>query len=292
MNPELNVFAFISGLYGTALNNAVTQNVQAGLQFSHGWLRAAAAVWILATAIMALMQNLGTARLIQRLLRVLIISALITSPDLYTRFVVQPVMTGIPNQIARTFGGPAAQTMPDQFASIYSTIGNMASQLRTEASGILYIADRFAIWFAELCCKFLLVPEFVLYVVLQLFTALVVIAGTLVLIFYMFDATKSFAEAWIGTVVGCLVTTALMSITMQMVLQMITTYIQKIGALPVSSHGFGINVTEGAEVLINIAVMFIVGFFLMVMAFILGFAIGRSAGINASAVLQRFARPV
>ncbi|MBS0642375.1 MAG: type IV secretion system protein, partial [Proteobacteria bacterium] len=120
----------------------------------------------------------------------------------------------------------------------------------------------------------------------------VVIAGTLVLIFYMFDATKSFAEAWIGTVVGCLVTTALMSITMQMVLQMITTYIQKIGVLPVSSHGFGINITEGAEVLINIAVMFIVGFFLMVMAFILGFAIGRSAGINASAVLQRFARPV
>lgn len=292
MNPELNIFAFIQGLYGSSLAAAIATNVQAGLNLSRTYLHAMAAMCVFSTMIMAALHGLSFARLAGRAMRMIIVTQLIVNVDLYTRFVVTPVMTGFPNQIAQFFGGSSAKTMPDQFAAIYNAIGNISSTLRTQTNGLLQIGDRVAVWIAELIVKFLLTPQFALYSVLQLFTGLAVIAGTLVIIFFMFDFTKGFAESWFGMVVGSIVTTALISVTLQLILQMNVAFIQRQNSLPMSNAGAGVNVSAGIEVLIAIGSMLAVGIVWMILAFVIGFGIGRSSGISAGQTLRTFMRPV
>jgi hypothetical protein len=292
VNPELNVFTFVQGFFANALNGAMTQNIQAGLQFSRGFLHAFAAMAVLSTMIMALLNNMTLAGIVGRTLRILIVSQLIVNVDLYTRFVVTPVMTTFPNLIATTFGGSGVKTIPDQYSAVYNAISNISATLRTQASGLTYIPERINIYWADLLCKAGLVPQYALYFVLQLFMALAVLAGTLVIIFFMFKYTQRYAEAWVGTIVGGIVTLALISIVLQMVMQMNVSYIQQSNNLYTSGAGAGANISAGIETLINIFVIFFIGIVWIVMAFIIGIRIGGGAGISASAALQRFVRPV
>lgn len=286
-----NVFQFVQGLFGTALNNTVAMQVTAGFAAIQGWMHFAGAVWLLATAYLALSQSLSIGRFFTRLLRVLVVSAIVTHPDLYTRFIVQPFMRGLPDLIGQAFGGQiGAQNMPDQFAAIFNAIEQMSAQLRAEANGLYYIADRIVISLAELSCKLLLVPQYALFIALQAFIALVVIIGTITIIFWMFDKTQGYAEAWVGKLLGALLTLISMSIVLQFIFLMNTSYIQYVGKLPLSQAGAGLNVSQGASVLINIAVVFALGIILMLMSFIVGFGIARASGFDAGVVLRPLSR--
>lgn len=288
----LDLFQFLQGMFGTALLGAVNQEVGALQAAVRIWAHAAVALWILVTCYLALAQSLPIGRLFSRVLRALIVTALVVDTNLYMQFVVQPVTTGIPNLIGSTIGhGLGAQSIPSQFSAIYTEIEHLQATLRTQASGITYIADRIMIWAVGIICKLFLVPQFAIYLVIDAFLYLLVIAGTVAVIFWLFDATKGYAEAWAGKIVGGLLALLLMSVIIQLVFLMNGQYMQHISNLPMSDN-FDVSVSKGIDVLGDAAATFFFGIIMMILALIIGFGIGRSAGFDAAVVLKRAIRPL
>ena len=313
MAGETNVFQYTQALVDGPLHAAATQQISAGLAATQNWLHAAGAIWLFATIFLALGQNLSFGRLLSRIMRVLLVTALLT-PPLYNKFIVTPVITDFPALIAKTFGASTgAQTIPAQFVAIFNSVENLSATLRAQATGIAYWPERVMIGIAELLCKVFLVPVYALSVCLQVFQLLVVLAGTVALIFYLWDKTQSYAEAWAGKLVGSLMATMLLSAVLQIVLQLYTGYMGL--AVTAFSHtaapavsvpdvyseipGFGdhavgavasLNISEGIEMLFNLAAVFLIGIFMAIIAVVIGFAIGRSAGFNAGNVVRNVSR--
>lgn len=282
----LDLFQFVQTFFSTGLQAAVVQDVAAAQAAVRGWLHAAVGLWILVTCYLALAQNLSLSRLFSRVLRVLIVMALTVDINLYNQFILQPVTTGVPNIIAYAFGGGlGAQTIPGQFSAIFTEIEHLTAALRTQASGITYVADRIMIWAVGIICKLFLVPQFAIYIVTQAFLYLLVLAGTVAVIFWMFDATKGYAEAWAGKIVGALITMMLMSGVIQLVFMMNGQYMQHIANLPMAD-GADVSVSKGIDTLTNAAATFAFGFLMMVISTVVGFGIGRATGFDAGRVLR------
>jgi type IV secretory pathway VirB6-like protein len=190
-----------------------------------------------------------------------IMIASILSTGMYTQYVQTMFLTTIPNMIASTIGTAASGlTVPQQFDLLRSAADHNAAAMLAATSHIDQLGQNISIRFAINGIDFFLFCCFVVDLLAAALAAVVAPAGAVLLIFYLFQHTRRWAENWIGKMVSLMLLQLFVAILLQVIIAQFTGYMRTSEAQSVS----GIDIDEAINALWSIAWTFGVGLLLLV----------------------------
>lgn len=240
-------------------------------------LRGAVMLVVIVFAIRTMLRRTDPATLGFTLIRTIIVAALLQATN-YNTYVTTFFMTTLPNKIASALGGVVGEgSVPDQFESLRGSVDHMTATLLAQA-GILDIGDKIAIWAAGEVCTFMLLIGFLVFFISTALVAVVVPAGVVLLIAYLFDHTRAFAERWIGKMVAYMLLQLFVVILLTIVL---TAYQTDMDAAEAAMGG-GIDLDQAVNLLFTVAFDFGFGAILMLALPLIAAAI---AGSHVSTVV-------
>jgi type IV secretory pathway VirB6-like protein len=255
-----------------------------------------------------MMGDLSAGRGVTKLVRATIVVSLMAAGN-YQTFIAQPITTTIPNLLSGAIPGQQGVAGAQAWDALINKIDNFNAVIHSQAVGFAYLADRavasgftgFA-WVNIMGC-------FMIWCLAGATADLLVPLGVVVLPFYLFDATRGFAERWIGKIVSLflvmLVTLMLGQIVVFQDAQFLQTYANNIAAAP-AHQGFDmgadpdgavngllpttpgavagstVNVDSAINTLGHACVVFLFGLFLMIISAAIALGIGGSSGFSAA----------
>jgi type IV secretion system protein VirB6 len=190
-----------------------------------------------------------------------IMIASILSTGMYTQYVQTTFLTTIPGMIASTIGAaPSGLTVPQQFDLLRSAAEHNATAMLAATSDITQLGQNISIRFAINGIDFFLFCCFVIDLLAAALAAVVAPAGAVLLIFYLFQHTRRWAENWIGKMVSLMLLQLFVAILLQIIIAQFNGYMKTAEANSVS----GIDIDESINALWSIAWTFGVGLLLLV----------------------------
>ena len=165
-------------------------------------LSATIVLWIIIQGILVMRGDLDTRRGVTRIVKVVIVYALVAGGAAYTETVQNWFTTVVPNWIAGvTTNLPVIQSIPIELDILLQlaqqALENIAAQIGTGNN-----TDESSYQLAKTVLYGTLFTIFALYEVARIMTEVLVAIGPLFLIGYLFDATRQIAERWIGQLVN------------------------------------------------------------------------------------------
>ena len=159
-------------------------------------------------------------------------------------------LTTIPSMIASTIGtAPSGLTVPQQFDLLRSAAEHNAAAMLAATSHIDQLGQNFSIRLAINGIDFFLFCCFVVDLLAAALAAVVAPAGAVLLIFYLFQHTRRWAENWIGKMVSLMLLQLFVAILLQVIIAQFTGYMRTAEAQSVS----GIDIDEAINALWSIA---------------------------------------
>lgn len=137
-------------------------------------------------------------------MRLLIVVFLMTAAN-YQTFIATPITETIPAFVNDTLTGGNGLQGAQGYDGLDAEIENFAAQARAQMTPAwFYIDDRIAIWFIKEQAEIILLLSFFIWSLAGAAADFMVPVGAIVLPFYLFDRTRSFAERWYGKVLALL----------------------------------------------------------------------------------------
>lgn len=251
--------------------------------------------------------GLSLDRSVTKLVRVAIVAALMTAAN-YQTFIATPITTTIPNLLSGVIPGQQGVAGAQAWDALINKIDNFNAVIHSQAVGFAYLADRavasiftgFA-WVNIISC-------FMIWCLAGATADLLVPLGVIVIPFYLFDATRSFAERWIGKIIALFLVMAITLMLGQIVVyqdaQFLQKYANNIAAAPAAAGfnmgpdpdatgfmqpttagavaGSTVNVDSAINTLGHACVVFLFGLFLMIISAAIALGIGGSSGFSAA----------
>lgn len=221
------------------------------------------------------------------MIKALCVAAILT-PVHFNSWVRDLFMTDLPAWASRMIGGGATSqsNLAQPFDNLDNTVIHMISAVRAQSTGVFYIGTRVEIAIINGILDVALVVPFVVWFAARIVTALIIPIGPFVLTGYLFEATRGFADRWIGKLVGLAILTLLVNVLLQIVLTQDKAYIATLASA-------GNDVDAMVATLWNMATVFGVGALLMLIlpgvAAYIGGSVGFS-GVGLMAAAQSAAR--
>ena len=160
-------------------------------------LTAAIGLLIIVIGAAMVLQRLPLAKGVVYIVRAIVIANLLTQ-SLYSQYVITPFLVTIPQRIAAALGiNQPGETIAQAFDRISGGVDHMAAAMYAASWMSTHISVFAAVSFAQL----MLLGVFIAYVLASVFAAIVAPVGAVLLVFYLFDSTRHFAERWIGKMV-------------------------------------------------------------------------------------------
>ena len=233
-----------------------------------------------------------------RVIRAIMVVFLLT-PANFNTYITTAVTQTIPNEIAQSVNGQDNLQGAQGFDSLINATENFAAQVRAQASGVLYMSERFTVYITEGLSIFLIVCCLLIWMLAQSAIAFIVPLGALVLPLYLFDATRRFTMAWIGKLVALFLVLAVTLILGAFVVREDAAYLQQYGQTVASNAanpqfqmnagdmnftGFGppaqipasMNVDAAIDTMWHIAAVFCFGLFMLSIMVPIALGIGGS----------------
>lgn len=274
-----NLFSTIWNGYNNTLVQGAVQNVSAGLSAVAAIIQAVLGLYVLITGGMMLFGGMSFDVGIRRVVRALLVAAVLT-PANYNQWVVQTFTQTLPDWIAQSVGqGGSNASGAQQFDTLRQSVIKMVADIKTQATGLSYIAARIEIALAGMFCELALLLCFVIWFLSRAAMALVVCIGPFVIPFYLFDATKGVPERWIGKLIDYAILILLVLVVLQIVQTQDASLIGQ-AAAPTSG-----NVDEMVDILWNVALSFGVGAFLLIMLPAIAATIGGGVGFSTGPIV-------
>jgi type IV secretion system protein VirB6 len=285
-------FANMDSDFGTAFGIGTQTAITSMLAAVTTPLLACVTLWIIIQGILVMRGDMDPRGGITRIIKVALVVGILTSAGLYTNYVQTLFITTIPNWFATAAGGPHvnATSTPATFDNMWSVTENMVEKIDQRVA-IYDIIDAVSLALIELCLMIILIVTFAIYEFSIIITGIMVAIGPVVIVGYLFEATKGVADRWVGKLITYSLLTLLINITLAIVLQGEKTYMRLI--LTQQTTGVA-AVPIQIKILIELAMFFAMGAFIIIslpaIAATLGGGLSVSPGaaiMNAFAALAR-----
>lgn len=300
------VAQFLFEAYQTNLTQAVTTTATTILGAVAATAQGALLLYILIAGKNMMFGELSAGAGVTRMVRALIIFTLLTATN-YQTFIATPITTTVPNFISNTVTGTQGLAGAQGWDALMNQVSNATAQARSQALGLTYIGDRAIIWITGILAKLTILGCLFIWMLASATADFLMPLGGVILPFYLFDATRSFAERWVGKIISLFLVMIVTMMLGQIVVFQDAQYLQKfstnIAARPADTgfnmnpdvenpligpttagqaSGSTINVDSAIDTLGNVLGVFVFGLFELVVATGIALYIGGSSGFSAA----------
>jgi type IV secretion system protein VirB6 len=258
------------------LNPAGNTAIASALTAMAGPLTTLLVIYVITTGILCSLGEFSARIAVSRILRAGFVSMLLTA-TYFNPYVRDLFITTLPAWFASLLSNSSTTiSLPQQCDLIRSAMLHMAAAIYQNTSW-QDIDVRLEIETATMLGTAFLAVLVLVYELVRTFMVLTVCVAPFVIAGYLFDATKSFVEGWIGKAVGLTLLQLLVSITAQIVVNADS------NMMKLAANNIGAGALEQVSTLVAVIV-----FFLMMSVVVIGlpsiaYSIGRGVLINTGA---------
>lgn len=278
--PFTNMAQDFGTAFGAGTQSAVTSLLSAVAQP----LMACVTLWIIIQGILVMRGDMDARGGITRIIKVAFVVGILTSSGLYTTYVQNLFITVIPNWFATAAGGSATaiNNTPATFDNMWQVTEHT---IETVAGQISYydIIDAVSLAMIELVLMVLLVVTFAIYEFATIITGIMVAIGPIMIVGYLFEATKGVTDRWIGKLITYSLLVLLINITLNIVLVGEKAYMRVI--LTQQASGLAAVPVE-LKILIELAMFFAMGAFIIISLPAIAATLGGGLGVSPGAAIM------
>jgi type IV secretion system protein VirB6 len=277
-------FTNMAADFGDAFGTGIQSSIAALLAAVATPLMACVTLWIIIQGILVMRGEMDARGGITRIIKVALVVGILTSSGLFTTYVQTLFITTIPNWFATAAGGDQATV-----ASTPATFDNMwqVTEHTVETVGkqiaIYDVIDAVSLVLIELVLMVLLVVTFAIYEFAIIVTGIIVAIGPVVIVGYLFEATKAVTHRWIGMLITYSLLTLLINVTLAIVLAGEKNYMRAI--LTQQASGLA-AVSVELKILIELAMFFAMGAFIIISLPAIAATIGGGLGASPGAAIM------
>jgi type IV secretion system protein VirB6 len=277
-------FTTMSTEFGAAFGTGIQTSITSILAAVATPLLACVTLWIIVQGILVMRGDMDARGGITRIIKVALVIGILTSAGLYTNYVQTVFMTTIPNWFATAAGAQqtATTTTPAIFDNVWSVTENMVEKIGSQIA-IYDIIDAVSLALIELCLMILLIVTFAIYEFATIITGVLVAIGPILIVGYLFEATKGVTDRWIGKLITYSLLTLLINVTLTVVLQGEKAYMRLI--LTQQASGVAAVPAE-IKILIELAMFFATGAFIIISLPAIAAALGGGLGVSPGAAIM------
>jgi type IV secretory pathway VirB6-like protein len=267
----LNFTTDIDGL----LLDGVGDSVQGGLEWVRVPMRAALMLYVIIQAGNATMGHASGRSVITAAVRAIVIAAMLQAEH-FVPWVQEAALTTIPAQLAEAWHGSViAVGAALQFDILRDALQKVAAELLMQASGPLNIVARGIIHLLGVFGSGGIFLMWLFWYVPILLTGIVIPLGPFLVPFFLFRATRAFAETWVAKLISLMVLQLAGSVLMQLLL---TSIQHRITAMR-GTAGMDLD-----QMIWNFAGMNLLMWFGAIMMLVLPLAITIGSGVGAASL--------
>jgi type IV secretion system protein VirB6 len=278
--PFTNMATDLGAAFGVGIQTSIASLLAAVVTP----VMACVTLWIIVQGILVMRGDLDPRAGITRIIKVGLVVGILTSSGLYTNYVQTLFMTTIPNWFATAAGG--AQTgitsTPATFDNLWAVTEHMVEAVSSQIA-IYDVVDAVSLSLIELCLMVLLIVTFAIYEFAIIITGIMVAIGPVILVGYLFEATKGVADRWIGKLITYSLLTLLVNVALAVVLQGEKAYMR--GILTQQASGLSAVPIE-IKILVELAMFFAMGAFIIVSLPAIAATLGGGLGVSPGAAIM------
>ena len=281
--PFTNMATNFGEAFGTGIQSSITSLLAAVATP----LMACVTLWIIIQGILVMRGEMDARGGITRIIKVALVVGILTSSGLFTNYVQTLFMTTIPTWFATAASGSQAivTATPATFDNVWQVTEHTVETIGKQIA-IYDVVDAVSLVLVELVMMVLLVVTFAIYEFSIIVTGIIVAIGPIVIVGYLFEATKAVTHRWIGMLITYSLLTLLINVTLTIVLTGEKTYMRYI--LTQQSSGLA-AVSVELKILIELAMFFAMGAFIIISLPAIAATIGGGLGASpGAAVLNAF----
>jgi type IV secretion system protein VirB6 len=266
--------------FGTGTQTAITSMLAAVATP----LFACVTLWIIVQGILVMRGDMDTRGGITRIIKVALVVGILTSSGLYTNYVQTLFITTIPNWFATAAGGShaAITSTPATFDNMWQVTEHTVEAVGAQIA-IYDVVDSVSLVLIELSIMVLMVVTFAIYEFAIIATGIMVAIGPILIVGYLFEATKGVTDRWIGKLITYSLLTLLINVTLAVVLQGEKAYMRVI--LTQQASGLAAVPVE-IKILIELAMFFAMGAFIVVSLPAIAATLGGGLSVSPGAAIM------
>ena len=273
--------------FGAAFGTGIQSSITSLLAAVATPLLACVTLWIIIQGILVMRGDMDARGGITRIIKVALVVGILTSSGLFTTYVQTLFITTIPNWFATAAGGSQtiANATPATFDNMWQVTEHTVETVGKQIA-IYDIIDAVSLVLIELVLMVLLIVTFAIYEFAIIITGIIVAIGPVVIVGYLFEATKAVTHRWIGMLITYSLLTLLINVTLNMVLAGEKEYMRAI----LTQQASGLAAVPGElKVLIELAMFFAMGAFIIISLPAIAATIGGGLGASpGAAILNAF----
>jgi type IV secretion system protein VirB6 len=248
-------------------------------------LLACVTLWIIVQGILVMRGDMDARGGISRIIKVALVVGILTSSGLYTTYVQTAFMTTIPNWLATAAGAPGGGTVstPQTFDNMWQVTEHTIETVSAQLSNFDVI-DAVSLAVIEICVAVLLLITFAIYEFAIIIVGIMVAIGPVLIVGYLFEATKGVTDRWIGKLITYSLLSLLINVTLNTVLQGEKLYMRAILAQQASGAA---AIPVEIKILLSLVMFFAMGAFIVVSLPVIAATLGGGNGVSPGAGLMR-----
>ena len=270
--------------FGAAFGTGIQASITSMLAAVATPLLACVTLWIIVQGVLVMRGDMDARGGITRIIKVAMVVGILTSSGLYTNYVQTLFITTIPNWFATAAGGTQAAiaSTPATFDNMWQVTEHSVENVSAQIA-IYDIVDAVSLALIELSIMVLLVVTFAIYEFAIIAIGIMVAIGPVLVVGYLFEATKGVTDRWIGKLITYSLLTLLINVTLNIVLTGEKAYM---GVILTQQASGAAAVPAEIKVLIELAMFFAMGAFIIISLPAIAAALGGGLGVSPGAAIM------
>jgi type IV secretion system protein VirB6 len=273
-------FQNVLDVFDTNLLAAINDIINGALTWARPQVRAAATLFILITGWLVLTGRMDKNVLAGRVLRIMAVAALLTSAGTFNTYVRDLFLEDIPSTVGAALTGGTTYAPAAQFDALWSATQRMAATMLAEATGYTQFGERLVIRLLMAISFIALVVIFLIWVIVRVVMGMVIALGPFLIGLYLFDATRTYVERWVGKLVSLTLVQVCVSVMLQMLMSGFNNYVRMAQANP------GGSLDEKIGAFLQVAAWYWCGLILIKALAIVAYSIGGGLATSFAPLTQ------
>jgi type IV secretion system protein VirB6 len=273
-------FQTVANQFDTNLISAINGIISNGLAWARPQVRAAATLFILISGWLVLTGRMDKSVLAGRVLRIMAVAALLTSAGTFNTYVRDLFLEEIPSTVGAALTGGTTYAPAAQFDALWSATQRMAATMLAEATGYTQFGERLIIRLLMAISFVALVVIFLIWVIVRVVMGMVIALGPFLIGLYLFDATRSYVERWVGKLVSLTLVQVCVSVMLQMLMAGFNNYVRMAQSNP------GGSLDEKIGALLQVGAWYWCGLLLIKALAIVAYSIGGGLATSFAPMTQ------
>lgn len=273
-------FQNVLAAFDANLISAVNGVISSGLAWARPQVRAAATLFILISGWLVLSGRMDKSVLAGRVLRIMLVAALLTSAGTFNTYVRDLFLQDIPSTVGAALTGGTTYAPAAQFDALWSATQRIAATMLAEATGYTQFGERLVIRALMGISFVALVVIFLMWIVARVLMGFVIALGPFLIGLALFDTTRPYVDRWVGKLVSLTLVQVSVSVMLQMLMSGFNNYVRAAQANP------GGSLDEKIGAFLQVGAWYWCGLFLIASLTVVAYSIGGGLAASFAPITQ------